>query len=158
MKHTADLADAHGAAIQVSNPGLVHFGGLGRFGGPVRTVTVFEDNTLVRDTLSEQGEGHVLVVDGGGSTQCALLGGNLGVLARDHGWAGVIVNGYVRDSEELRALAIGVVALGVHPRRSGKTGSGVKGEAVTFLGCTYRPGEHVVVDRDGIVVGPSLLD
>lgn len=158
MKHTADLSDAHGLALQVSNPGLVHFGGLGRFGGPIRTLAVFEDNTLVKDTLSSPGDGHVLVVDGGGSMQCALLGGNLGLLARDNGWAGVIVHGYVRDSEELRALPIGVLALGVHPRRSGKTGAGTQGEPVSFLGCTYRPGEHVVADRDGVVVGASLLD
>lgn len=151
---TADLSDAHpGAAIAES--GLVDFGGREAFSGFIRTVRCFEDNSLVRMVLEGQGDGAVLVVDGGGSQSCALLGDRLGALAIVNGWAGVIVNGCVRDSAELRRMELGVRALAAHPRRSLKRGDGDQDVPVSFLGVDFVPGYWVYVDSDGVLVLPE---
>lgn len=154
---TTDLSDANPDVVGHLEPVLRHFGGVIRFHGPVRTLSCFEDNTLVRAMLETDGDGAVLVVDGGGSTRCALVGGNLGVLARDNGWAGVLVNGCVRDTAELGATAVGVMALAPHPRKSVKRGWGVVDEAVTFGGVTFEPGTWVYADEDGVIVAPIPL-
>lgn len=114
---TTDLSDAHPDAA-VAAPIFRDFGGRTAFHGQVKTIKVFEDNALVRSTLETPGEGRVLVVDGGGSDRCALVGGNLGVLGVKNGWAGIVVFGYIRDSAEIATQAIGVKALGLHPKRA----------------------------------------
>ena len=101
---TTDLSDAHPEA-QVCQPVFADFGGRIAFHGPVATLKVFEDNVEVRAMLAEPGEGRVLVVDGGGSDRCALVGGNLGVLGVKNGWAGIVVFGCVRDSSELEPVS-----------------------------------------------------
>ena len=125
-----------------------------RFSGPVATVRCLEDNTLVRATLGEAGAGRVLVVDGGGSLGTALMGDNIADLAVASGWSGVIINGAVRDVAQLRAADLGILALGSNPRRSGKTGAGAVGEPVTFGGVTFKTGDLVYADEDGVVVLP----
>ncbi len=151
---TADLCDAHPEA-RIAEPGLVDFGGRAAFSGFVRTVRCFEDNSLVRTTLEEPGAGAVLVVDGGGSRHCALLGDRLGALAIVNGWSGVIVNGCVRDTTDLRRMELGVRALGAHPRRSVKRGEGEQDVPISFLGVDFVPGQWIYVDSDGIVVLPE---
>ncbi|NCW84911.1 MAG: ribonuclease E inhibitor RraA, partial [Oxalobacteraceae bacterium] len=128
-----------------------------RFSGPARTLKVFEDNVLVRAALETPGEGSVLVIDGGGSLRCALVGGNLGVLAQNNGWAGIIVNGCVRDSEELNQCDVGIRALAVHPRRSIRKGLGEKDLVVDIAGVMVRPGDWVYADADGILVSEVAL-
>ena len=154
---TADLCDAHADELQIAEPGLVTIGGAPAFGGPIATVQVLEDNVLVRQALEEPGQGRVLVIDGGGSLRCALIGDMLATLARDNGWAGVIVNGCVRDSRAIGALEVGVMALATHPRKSGKLGQGSRDVPVSFAGVTFRPGQVVYADRDGIVVAARPL-
>jgi regulator of ribonuclease activity A len=154
---TSDLCDAHGDRVRVLEPALKDFGGVARFSGPIVTVRAPEDNSLVRAALEEPGQGRVLVVDGGGSMRCALLGDQLGVLARDHGWAGVVINGYIRDSEAISTIAIGVRALGTVPRKSEKKGRGERDVPLTFGGVTFLPGEWLYADADGIVVAESAL-
>jgi regulator of ribonuclease activity A len=100
----------------------------------------------------------VLVVDGGGAMTYALFGGNLGKLAEENGWAGVVVNGCIRDTAELAACAIGVKALAAHPKRSSKRGRGESDVAVSFAGLKIRPGEWLYADGDGIVVSAEKLD
>jgi regulator of ribonuclease activity A len=152
---TTDLSDAHPEA-QVCDPVFLSWGGRPAFSGPIATLKVFEDNTMVREAVERPGEGRVLVVDGGGSLRCALFGGNLGVLAGQNGWAGVVVNGAVRDVDELDAQPIGVRALAAHPRRSEKgMHSGQSGLPVVFAGVVFRAGEWLCADRDGIVVLPQ---
>jgi regulator of ribonuclease activity A len=153
----ADLSDAHpDCAIVV--PGLRDFGGRSRFHGPIRTLKVFEDNALVRATLEQPGEGAVLVIDGGGSLRCALVGGLLGELAVNHGWAGMIIHGCVRDSVELAAQPLGVRALATCPRKSDKGVHGGKRDvAVEFLGVRFEPGAFVYADEDGILISPVVL-
>ena len=159
MTHaTTDLSDAHPEA-QVCDPIFRIYGGQTRFAGPLTTLKVFEDNSLVRDAVEQPGEARVLVVDGGGSVRCALLGGNLAVLAAENGWAGVVVNGAVRDVGEIDAQPIGVRALAAHPRRSEKgMHSGQIGLTVVFAGVVFREGEWLCADRDGIVVLPAAPD
>jgi regulator of ribonuclease activity A len=152
MTKTADLYDAYGDALQVAEPVFRSFGGRTAFAGPIATVKVFEDNTLVRANLETTGGGHVLVVDGGGSLRCALVGDLLAQLAIDNGWAGIIVNGCIRDSEEMGAMDIGVKALAAHPAKSEKRGEGRENIALRFAGVTFNPGDHVYADADGIVV------
>jgi regulator of ribonuclease activity A len=151
MLPTADLCDQDDEA-RVAEPMFRDFGKRIAFSGPIATVKVFEDNVLVRQELEEEGRGRVLVVDGGGSKRCALLGDRLAGLARDNGWAGVIVYGCIRDSAEIAEIDVGVKALATHPRKSIKRGEGVRDVAVTFAGVTFSPGEIVHADADGIVV------
>jgi regulator of ribonuclease activity A len=104
------------------------------FSGQITTIRVSEDNVLVREALEEEGEGRVLVVDGGGSSRCALLGDKLARMAHEHGWSGIVVNGAVRDSAELATVPVGVNALHAVPRRSGKEGVGDRDAPATWLG------------------------
>lgn len=154
---TTDLSDAHPEA-QVCEPDFGDFGGNLDFHGAIATLKVFEDNTLVRTALEAPGQGRVLVVDGGGSRRCALVGGNLGVLAVKNGWAGIVVNGCVRDSEELAAQNLGIKAMGLHPRKSERgLHSGQVDKVVTFSGVTFRPGAWLYADADGIVVSEQPI-
>lgn len=152
---TADLYDVHGDALRVAEPALRPFGGRRRFAGPAHTVAVFEDNSLVRGALESPGEGRVLVVDGGGSLRCALVGDKLARLAVEHGWAGIVVWGCVRDAAAIAELPVGVLALATNPRKSVKRGAGVVGETVRFLGVRVEPGDWVYADEDGVVVSSA---
>ena len=149
---TTDLCDLH-PEVQVCDPVLADFGGRRTFHGPVRTLKVFEDNALLRSTLEAAGEGRVLVVDGGGSLRCALLGGQLGKLGAANGWAGLVIHGCVRDAIELSQCDIGVKALAIHPRKSDKGLHGGRLDGlVRFAGVTFRPGGWLYADGDGVVV------
>ncbi len=155
---TADLFDQHADRLQVADPVFRDYGGSPEFHGPIETVKVFEDNTLVRAALEEAGEGRVLVVDGGGSLRCALLGDQLARLGVDNGWSGIVVYGCIRDVAHIAALEIGVKALASIPAKSVKRGEGQRGIALRFAGVLFRCGEHLYADRDGIVVAPTALD
>jgi regulator of ribonuclease activity A len=154
---TSDLCDAFPAVVQVAHPLFRDYGGLERFFGPIETLRVQDDNTLVRASLETPGAGRVLVVDGGGSLKCALVGGRLAGLAENNGWAGLIVNGCIRDVIETRQARVGIRALNSMPMRSQKTGQGERGGTVSFAGVTFAPGRFVYVDRDGIVVAERDL-
>lgn len=153
---TADLTDAH-PEVQVAAPIFRDYGGQAMFSGPAYTVRVFEDNTAVRATLETPGQGQVLVVDGGASLNCALVGDMLGLLAVQNGWAGVVVNGCVRDTVQLARLPLGVKALAAHPRRSSKGGEGEQGVSLTFAGVTVQPGDWIYADADGLLVSTEQL-
>jgi len=154
---TTDLSDAHPEA-QVAEPIFADYGGVLNFHGPIRTLKVFEDNTAVRTALESPGEGHVLVIDGGGSTRCALVGGLLGVLGVKNNWAGIVVYGCIRDSEELSALDLGIKAIGAHPRKSEKgLHSAQADKTLTFANVTFKPGAWLYADADGIVVADVAI-
>ena len=156
MSHsTSDLSDEHPEA-QICDPVFQAFGGRPSFGGPVTTLKVFEDDSMIRETVQTPGEGRVLVVDGGGSLRCGLFGANLAVAAARSGWAGVVVNGCARGADEIDAAPIGVRALALHPRRSQRgLHSGQAGIPVYFAGVVFREGEWLVADRDGVLVLPT---
>lgn len=154
---TTDLSDAHPEA-QACEPVFRDFGGKKAFHGAIKTLKIFEDNALLRATLETPGEGRVLVVDAGGSLRCAVLGGNLGALAVKNNWAGLVIHGCVRDSEELAGQAVGVKALATHPRKSDKgLHSAHADRVVSFAGVTFKPGAWLYADADGIVVSEKQL-
>lgn len=152
---TADLSDRLGETARIVDVPLHSFGGLRAFGGRVATVRAPEDNSLVRRALEEPGEGRVLLVEGGGSRRCALLGDLLGDLAVKNGWRGVVVNGCVRDSVELSRLPLGVLALGTCPKKSEKRGRGEREVVVHLGGTEVRPGEWLYADEDGVLITPG---
>lgn len=152
MTSTADILDAHPAEAQVCGLVLHQFGGVASFAGSISTVRCDEDNVVLKRRLGEPGEGRVLVVDGGGSARVALLGEMVAGLAAANGWAGLVVNGCVRDSGALRRLGVGIKALGTNPRPSGKAGAGETDVPVEFGGITFRPGAMLYSDDDGVVV------
>lgn len=154
---TADLCDAFPGLVQVAQPLFREYGGVEKFAGPIETLRVHEDNTLVRETLERPGQGRVLVVDGGGSLKCALVGGRLAGLAQSNGWSGVIVNGCIRDSVEIRQLRVGIRALDAVPMRGGKNGTGERGVTVSFAGVMFAPGRFVYADTDGVLVAERNL-
>jgi regulator of ribonuclease activity A len=153
---TCDLCDLHkndtDGAFRVLPPVFQSYGGVGRFGGPVATVKCFEDNSFVKQALDEPGRGRVLVVDGGGSLRRALVGGNLGAAAAKNGWAGVLVDGCVRDATELAACAVGIRALALMPLPTEKRNQGQRDVPVQVQGVWIRPGDLLVADKDGVVV------
>lgn len=154
---TADLSDAHPKA-QIAEPLFRDFGGLHTFHGPVATVKVFEDNALVRTMLDEPGAGRVLVIDGGGSMRCALVGGNLAQLALKNGWQGLVVFGCIRDSSEIREIPMGVKALATHPRRPEKgLHSGDRNRDVRFAGLTFKNDQWLYADADGMLISEVRL-
>lgn len=159
---TTDLCDDNSQMLDngrltVLAPVFRHYGQRIKFSGPATTLKVFEDNALVRSTLEGPGNGNVLVIDGGASMQRALVGGQLALLAQDNGWAGIVVDGCVRDCDEINACDIGVRALGAHPRRSARKGSGELGEPVVISGVAVNPGDWIYADADGILVARQKL-
>lgn len=158
---TCDLCDAHkndgSGGFRVLPPVLRDFGAVRRFSGPVVTVKCFEDNTLVKAAVDSPGEGRVLVVDGGASLRRALLGGNLGAAAARNGWAGVVIDGCVRDVTELAACQVGIRALAPMPLPTEKRNEGQRDLAVQIQGVWVRPGNWLYADEDGVVVSDHAL-
>lgn len=153
---TTDLCDAcedaQACALLFQSYGLRR-----AFTGPIRALRIHEDIALMRDTVSQAGQGQVLVIDGGGSVARALFGDVMAELASRNGWAGLVIHGVVRDAVELNTIDIGVKALGTVPKRGSRTGAGERDVPVRFGGVTFTPGDHVVVDADGVIVLPSGL-
>jgi regulator of ribonuclease activity A len=149
---TADLVDDIYPDVRSCDLQLRDLGGVAAFAGPITTVKCFQDNALLKSVLSEPGNGGVLVIDGDGSLHTALVGDVIAGIAKDSGWAGLIVHGAVRDASTLRTIEIGIKALGTNPRKGTKTGEGDRDVAVTFGGVTFNPGEIAYCDEDGIVV------
>jgi regulator of ribonuclease activity A len=159
---TADLCDLHwellAGNLQQARPGLVSFGGRHMCYGPAMTVSTCDDNVLIRELVAAPGNGQILVIDGSASFNRALLGDVQTMKAMKNGWAGLIINGYVRDRELLAALPFAVFALGTVPLRPLKTGSGKIGDVVSFLGVTIAPGNWIYADADGLIVSTVALD
>lgn len=153
----ADLCDQFDAEVRVVEPMFRSFGGKSAFHGPITTLKVFEDNSLVRTALEGPGNGRVLLIDAGGSKRCAMVGDQLAVLGVNNGWAGIVVYGCIRDAKAIASMPIGVFALGTHPRKSVKKGVGDVDIPVTFGGVTFTPGDVLYADEDGVVVAGREL-
>jgi regulator of ribonuclease activity A len=156
---TCDLCDEHKAdtdgVFRVLPPVFHSYGGKTRFAGSVRTVKCYEDNTEVKALLEGPGHGQVLVVDGGASLARALVGGNIAAAAAKNGWAGVVVNGCVRDLAEMRECQVGIRALALIPLPTERRNQGQRDVPVQVQGVWVRPGEWLFADEDGIVVMPA---
>ena len=166
---TCDLCDAHKSdftgEFRVLPPVFKDYGGVKKFAGVVATVKCFEDNTFVKAAVDSQGwidtaqgrVGKVLVVDGGASLRHALLGGNLGAAAARNGWAGVLIDGCVRDTAELATHAVGIRALAAMPLPTEKRNQGQSDVPVQVQGVWVRPGDWLYADEDGVVVSSRAL-
>lgn len=151
---TADVCDAYEDA-GVCRTRFLSWGGRQAVEGAVRTVECFEDITLIRQTLEQDGQGAVLVIDGRGSLERALFGDAMAARMIPNGWAGVIVNGAVRDVAQIDSLPIAVKALGTCPQRGRTLGEGRVDVPVSFGGVTFVPGAWLIADDDGLVVLPQ---
>ncbi|MBV1813289.1 ribonuclease E activity regulator RraA [Pseudomonas viridiflava] len=154
---TPDLCDAYPDLIQVVEPMFSNFGGRDSFGGQIVTVKCFEDNSLVKEQIALDGKGKVLVVDGGGSLRCAMLGDMVAEQASKNGWEGLLIYGCVRDVDMLAQTDLGVQALASHPKKSEKRGIGELNVPVTFGGVTFKPGDYLYADNNGVIISPSPL-
>lgn len=157
MFKTADLCDEHSDSLKIAQPLFNDYGKKISFGGEISTVKCFEDNSLVRSQLEKPGNGRVLVVDGGGSTRCAMVGDILAQMGADNGWSGIIVYGCIRDSGVIATIDIGVKALGTLPLKSVKKGEGDIDITVHFADVDFVPGQFAYADEDGIIVSPRAL-
>ena len=155
---TCDLCDDNADIVAVVT-GLhwVSYGGRATFGGEIVTVKCFEDNSRIKERLGTDGKGKVLVVDGGGSLRHALIGDMIAENAVSNGWEGVIIHGACRDVDELAKLDLGVKTLGCVPIKSVRRGEGQTDIDITFGGVTFRPGEYVYADNNGVVTAPKAL-
>ncbi len=156
--NTADLCDEYADRVSIAEPLFRDFGGATRFSGPIITVKCPGDNSPVKATLQTPGNGNVLVVDGGGLLNFALLGDRLGTSAVENGWAGLVIYGCVRDSAVLATLNIGVKALAACPLKTPKKNPGEKNIRVHFAGVNFTPGHYLYADPDGIIVSPTQID
>ncbi|MGI9230029.1 MAG: ribonuclease E activity regulator RraA [Gammaproteobacteria bacterium] len=154
---TADLYDANEGKVQVLSLILQSYGNKRRFSGHISTIRCHEDNTLVRAALEEPGEGRVLVIDGGGSVRCALVGDNLAQLAQENGWQGIVLNGCIRDSAVINELDTGIKALGTNPKKSVKKGIGERDIPVSFGAVDFVPGSWLYADEDGVLLSEKQL-
>jgi len=154
---TADLCDAHPDKVKVCTTAFRSFGKFTAFCGPIRTLSVLDDNALVRSTLEGPGRGAVLVVNGGSSLKRALVGDNLAKLAIDNGWAGIIVNAAIRDSTVIDTMDVGVKAIGTCPLRSDRDGIGEQDIPTSFGGVIFRPDDWIYADADGVIVSADRL-
>lgn len=153
-----DICDEYLSQVQVLEPLFRPYGGRLKFRGEIITIKCFEDNSLVKETLATEGAGKVMVVDGGGSLRCALLGDILGAMAEKNGWEGLLINGCVRDVEFLKSIDIGVSALNSYPQKSQKRNEGQRDIPVRFAGVDFEPGQYLYADENGIVVARKELN
>jgi regulator of ribonuclease activity A len=158
MRATTDLYDDYEGSVQTCSIQFRDFGRAQKFSGPIRTVSCLNDNVLFRQLLGEPGNGGVIVVDGAGSTERALMGDMLAARGAANGWSGVVINGAIRDSAEIAEIDIGVKALGTNPAKSTKAGEGAVDVPVEFGGVRFEPGAWIYCDEDGILVAPGQID
>ena len=158
---TCDFCDEHkldgSGSFRVLPPVFHNFGGSVAFSGMISTVKCHEDNSWVKAAVESPGNGRVLVIDGGASLRHALVGGNLAAAAVRNGWAGLLVDGCVRDVAELKAAPIGICALALMPLPTEKRNQGLQDVAVRIQGVLIRPGEWLYADADGIVISANSL-
>lgn len=157
MIKTADLCDVYSEYIHICEPLFRSYGKKQCFYGPMATLKVLDDNVLVKKALETLPAGTVLVVDGGGSTRCALLGDNLAAIAATRQLAGIIINGCVRDVVELKEIELGIFALASMPKKSKKEGKGEENRPLSFGGIEWYPNHYVYADEDGVIVSERLL-
>ena len=158
MRATTDLYDDFGDLVQTCSVQFQDYGGKTRYSGPIRTVKCFRDNQLFRALLDEPGNGCVVIVDGGASTESALMGDIIAAKGAKNGWAGCVILGAVRDSAELGKIEFGAKALGVNPAKSSKAGQGDVDVTLEFGGARFEPGHWVYCDEDGVLVAPHELE
>lgn len=155
---TSELCDIYLDQVDVVEPIFSSFGGVSSFYGKITTVKCFENNGLIAEILEENGEGRVLLIDGGGVARRALIDANLAQLATDNGWEGIIVNGAVRQIQQLENLDIGIQALAPIPVKADESNQGEIDVPVNFGGVTFFPEDYVYADLTGIILSQEPLE
>lgn len=155
---TSELCDFYSDQIDVVEPIFSSFGGKTNFYGKVTTIKCFESNGLIAEVLEEDGQGRVLLIDGGGAVRRALIDAELAQLATDNGWEGIIVNGAVRQLDILEGLDIGIQAIAPIPVGASNDTIGEVDTAVNFGGVSFLPEDYVYADLTGIILSPEPLD
>lgn len=155
---TSELCDLYPEQIDVVEPLFSNFGGRTSFFGQITTIKCFENNGIIEDVLSNDGEGRILLIDGGGSLRRGLIDANLAQLAVDHGWEGIIVYGAVRQLERLEGMDIGIQALAPIPVSADDSDFGEVDTPVNFGGVTFLPDDYLYADLTGIVLSPEALN
>ncbi|TPH09716.1 ribonuclease E activity regulator RraA [Haemophilus haemolyticus] len=155
---TSELCDLYAEQVDVVEPIFSSFGGVSNFYGKVTTVKCFESNGLIAEVLEENGEGRVLVVDGGGAVRRGLIDVELAQLAVDNGWEGIIVYGAVRQIQQLENLDIGIHALAPIPVSADESSAGESDVPVNFGGVTFFPEDYIYADLTGIILSQEPLD
>jgi len=154
---TPDLCDEYPEIVSVLTPMFKNYGGIHAFGGEIVTVKCYEDNSVVKAQAAENGTGKVMVVDGGGSMRCALLGDMIAENAMKNGWLGIIIYGCIRDVDVIASLNLGVQAVSAIPIKSVRKNRGDLNIDINFGGVTFKPGEYVYADNNGVIVAPKAL-
>ena len=152
-----DLCDDYAELVSVFETQFISYGKHSTFYGPAVTVKCFEDNSIVKQLVNTPGDGRVLVVDGGGSMRKALLGDMLAEAAVNNGWAGLVINGCIRDVATINTLAIGVKALGAVPLKTEKRNIGDQDISLRFCGVNINPGDWIYADLNGVLCSPQQL-
>ena len=155
---TSELCDLYAEQVDVVEPIFSSFGGVSNFYGKVTTVKCFESNGLIAEVLEENGEGRVLVIDGGGAVRRGLIDAELAQLAVDNGWEGIIVYGAVRQIQQLENLDIGIHALAPIPVSADESTAGESDVPVNFGGVTFFPEDYSYADLTGIILSQEPLD
>lgn len=156
--NTSELCDMYLDVVDVVEPMFSNYGGCNSFGGSISTIKCFEDNGLIAEVLQEDGEGKVLLVDGGGSLRRALVDASIAEIAANNNWEGIIVYGSVRDVDTLEEIDIGIQALASIPVGADGNGIGEVEVPVNFGGVTFLPGDHIYADNTGVILSPEPLD
>lgn len=156
--NTSELCDLFTDSVDVVEPIFASYGGRISFGGEITTIKCYEDKGLIDRVLAENGEGKVLLIDGGGSLRRALLDAKMAQLAVDNEWEGIVCYGSVREIDALEELDIGICAVGTIPVLADDEQTGDIDLAVNFAGVTFLPEDHLYADSTGIILSPEPLD
>ena len=154
---TPDLSDAF-PETKALEPIMTNYGGKSFFSGPIETLNCPDDNSLIKEQLNSEGKGRILVVDAEGIRTVALLGDLIAEAGVKNNWSGIVINGYIRDVDIIRTLNLGVQALGTFPVKSEKRGLGDLGAEISFGGLTFKPGQYVYADNNGLLISEKELN
>ena len=158
MTSLPDLSDQHSGQIQIGKLSLQSFGSRHSIAGEIYTVSCSDDNSVVKETLSREGKNKVLVIDASGVTHASMIGDQIAESAVKNNWAGIVLNGCVRDVEELKNLPIGIFARGVVPQKTNKKNHGFEDVLIAFGSVVMTSGKWIYIDQNGWLVADNKLE
>ena len=153
-----DLSDQHSDQFQIGKLALQSFGGMHSISGEIYTVSCSDDNSVVKDILSRKGKHKVLVIDASGVTHASMIGDQIAASAVKNNWAGIVVNGYVRDVEDLKNFPIGIFAKGAVAQKTNKKNHGFEDVLVAFGSVVMTSGKWIYIDQNGWLIADNNLE
>ncbi len=155
--YTADLCDKYPEHVQVLDPIMKSYGGSKRVMGQIVTIKLPGHNKTLVELLKSEGAGQIAVVDVD-AKYTAVVGDNLMKFAYENNWAGIVINGYVRDTKNTKEIDVGLFTLGTCPKKTMEVKEGSLHDTVSFGGITFNEGDYLYADRDGIIVSAMPLE